>query len=81
MGQKVHPTGLRLGIGQGWDSSWSPDLQQNSQQYRDLLHIDIEIRNLIVQLFNANNGYAYISCVVLDKKKPYYVLQSWDKSL
>ena len=57
MGQKVHPTGLRLGIGQGWDSSWSPDLQEDSQQYRDLLHIDIEIRNLITQLFTANEGY------------------------
>jgi ribosomal protein S3 len=57
MGQKVHPTGLRLGIGQGWDSSWSPTLRQNSQQYRDVLHIDIEIRNLIIQLFSANNCY------------------------
>lgn len=34
-----------------------------------------------VKTSNANNGYAYLSCVVLDKKKPYYVLQSWDKSL
>ena len=60
MGQKVHPTGLRLGIGQGWDSSWSPDLQEDSQQYRDLLHIDIEIRNLITQLFQHQNLPKYL---------------------
>ena len=47
----------------------------------ELLNIAYNLSNLRVKTHNANNGYAYISCVVLDKKKPYYVLQSWDKSL
>ena len=47
----------------------------------ELLNTAYNLSSLRVKTHNANNGYAYISCVVLDKKKPYYVLQSGDKSL
>ena len=47
----------------------------------ELLDIANNLSSLRVKTSNTNNGYAYISCVVLDKKKPYCVLQSWDKSL
>lgn len=58
MGQKVHPIGLRLGITQGWDSSWSSNpTSPTSQSYRHNLHIDLEIRNLIKQLFASKGGY------------------------
>ena len=47
----------------------------------ELLNKAHNLSSLRVKSHNANNGYAYISCVVLDKKKPYDVLQSWDCSL
>ena len=47
----------------------------------ELLNKAYNLAKLRVKTHNANNGYAYISCVVLDKKKSYYVLQSWHKSL
>jgi hypothetical protein len=31
-----------------------------------------------IQIKNNNNGYAYMSCVILDKKKSYYVLFYWN---
>lgn len=39
MGQKVNPTGLRLGINRTWDSRWYAN-----SNYADLLHEDLEIR-------------------------------------
>ena len=30
---------------------------------------------------NSGNGYAYMTCIIVDKKKPYCVLQCWYKSL
>merc|ERR1712166_227989 len=56
-GQKVHSTGFRLGVSQGWDSSWSLDPAQKGHNYRHYLHMDLEIRNLITQLFASKNGY------------------------
>jgi small subunit ribosomal protein S3 len=40
MGQKVHPTGIRLGIVKDWTSRWYAD----SEDYADLLNTDIEVR-------------------------------------
>ncbi len=42
MGQKVHPTGLRLGIIKTWDSRWFA-----KKNYAPLLHEDIRIRSLV----------------------------------
>ncbi|MGD1887396.1 MAG: 30S ribosomal protein S3 [Cohaesibacteraceae bacterium] len=42
MGQKVIPTGLRLGINQTWNSRWFADTD-----YAKLLHEDLKIRNFI----------------------------------
>ena len=47
MGQKVCPVGLRLGITKTWDSKWFAE----KQRYRDLLHEDLKIRNLIKNEF------------------------------
>ncbi|HAA90126.1 MAG: 30S ribosomal protein S3 [Thermoanaerobacterales bacterium 50_218] len=46
MGQKVHPKGLRLGIIKDWDSKWYAE-----KNYRELLHEDIALRNLIKKRF------------------------------
>ncbi len=42
MGQKVHPTGLRLGIIKTWDSRWF-----SQKNYATLLHEDIRIRKIV----------------------------------
>jgi len=43
MGQKVHPTGIRLGIVKDWNSRW----YANSRDYSVFLHQDIEVREYI----------------------------------
>lgn len=49
MGQKVHPTGFRLGVIKDWDSRWYAE-----KDYAKLLHEDIRIRSYIKErLFNA----------------------------
>jgi small subunit ribosomal protein S3 len=40
MGQKVHPTGIRLGIVKDWTSKWYAD----SRNYGDYLNKDLEVR-------------------------------------
>ncbi|MDT8862285.1 30S ribosomal protein S3 [Alkalihalobacillus sp. MEB130] len=42
MGQKVNPTGLRVGIIKDWESKWYAD-----KDYADLLHEDIKIREYV----------------------------------
>ena len=40
MGQKVHPTGIRLGIIKDWTSTW----YANSKDYAKFLHTDMRVR-------------------------------------
>jgi small subunit ribosomal protein S3 len=40
MGQKVHPTGIRLGIVKDWTSKW----YANSKQYPEFLNSDLKVR-------------------------------------
>ena len=42
MGQKVHPTGFRVGVLEGWQSRWFAE-----KEYAALLHDDIRIREFI----------------------------------
>jgi small subunit ribosomal protein S3 len=49
LGQKVHPTGFRLGVIKDWDSRWYAE-----KDYAKLLHEDVRIRDYINgRLFNA----------------------------
>ena len=51
MGQKVHPTGIRLGIIKDWTSTWYAD----SNDYSDFLHADIKVREYVrKKLANAS---------------------------
>lgn len=51
MGQKVHPTGLRLGIVKDWSSTWYAD----SRRYAGFLHADIKVREYLrKKLANAS---------------------------
>ncbi|MGD2172452.1 MAG: 30S ribosomal protein S3 [Gammaproteobacteria bacterium] len=43
MGQKVHPTGFRLGIATDWTSKWYAD----SGQFADFLEEDLKIRDFL----------------------------------
>ncbi len=44
MGQKVHPTGFRLGIIKDWEAHWFAE-----KEYTRLLHEDISLRKMIQQ--------------------------------
>jgi small subunit ribosomal protein S3 len=43
MGQKVHPTGIRLGIVKDWNSRW----YANSQAYPEMLRQDLIVRDFL----------------------------------
>ncbi|MBN4079446.1 30S ribosomal protein S3 [Beggiatoa alba] len=43
MGQKVHPTGIRLGIVKDWTSKWYAD----SKDFADTLNMDLKVRDYI----------------------------------
>lgn len=43
MGQKVHPTGIRLGIVKDWTSKWYAD----SKDYANFLNTDLEVRDFL----------------------------------
>ena len=59
MGQKVNPIGLRLGINRTWDSRWFAD----REEYADLLHEDLRIRDFILK----SRRQAGISKVVIER--------------
>lgn len=46
MGQKVNPTGLRIGINKTWSSRWYFD----PKEYVDTLHEDLQLRKLIMKM-------------------------------
>lgn len=51
MGQKVHPTGIRLGIVKDWTSKWYAD----SRDYADNLYTDLKVREFLrKRLANAS---------------------------
>src|SRR5436189_100134 len=51
MGQKVNPTGLRLGINRTWDSRW----YAGKKEYGKLLQEDIKIREYLSDKLVAEN--------------------------
>ncbi len=51
MGQKVHPTGIRLGIIKDWTSTWYAD----SKNYAEFLQTDLQVRDYLrKKLANAS---------------------------
>ncbi len=49
MGQKVNPTGFRLGITTDHRSRWFADSTNDGQRYRDYVKEDVEIRRLMTE--------------------------------
>jgi len=60
MGQKVNPIALRGGINKTWASTWFAE----GQNYVDLLHSDLKLREYIERKFHKNG----ISFVQIDRK-------------
>lgn len=60
MGNKVHPTGIRLGITTDWQSRWFG----SKKTYREQLRKDIEIRGFIVTKWKA----AAIASVEIERR-------------
>ena len=58
MGQKVNPTGLRLGINRTWDSRWYAD-----GSYSDYLHEDLKIKEFLKEKL----AQAGVSKVVIER--------------
>lgn len=57
MGQKIHPTGFRLGVSQNWNAKWYAE----RQDYVNKLNSDIKIREFIrSELANASVSKIYI---------------------
>ncbi|MDA8273694.1 MAG: 30S ribosomal protein S3 [Deltaproteobacteria bacterium] len=57
MGQKVNPTGLRIGINQSWNSIWYSD-----RNYSTFLHEDLKIRDFLKKkLYSAGISKINIS--------------------
>ncbi|MCL2472066.1 MAG: 30S ribosomal protein S3 [Treponema sp.] len=46
MGQKVNPTGLRIGINKTWGSRWYVD----PKEYADTLHEDLKLRKMVMDM-------------------------------
>lgn len=61
MGQKVSPVGLRVGIIRDWDSRWYAD----KNDFADLLHEDIKIRELLEELY----AKASVSRIEIERSK------------
>lgn len=49
MGQKVHPTGIRLGITKDWSSKW----YANNKDYADYLNADMKVREFLRKKLQA----------------------------
>ena len=59
MGQKINPTGFRLGINRTWDSRW----YANSKDYGRLLHEDFAIRATLMKELKQ----AAISKIIIER--------------
>ena len=59
MGQKIHPTGLRIGINKNWESRWFPKFNKMPEQIAE----DDAIRKFLKkQLY-----YAGISHIIIER--------------
>ena len=59
MGQKVHPTGFRLGIIKNWNSIWYAD----SANFSEMLNNDLKVRNYLKQKL----AHASVSKIQIDR--------------
>ncbi len=73
MGQKINPTGLRVGIIRGWSSKWYSD-----KAYQQWLHEDIKVRRFILD----HKGFASrFEAMRKDAARPKTVIKLGDASI
>ena len=65
MGQKVNPTGFRVGITEDWKSKWYAP----KAAFGDFLGEDFKIRRLIDQKLNRRPPFAAISDVLIERTR------------
>lgn len=70
MGRKVHPVGFRLGINQPWGGRWFAE----GNTYRQQLHQDFAIRNLLLGKLSKGGAAANEKVRELRKQMPDSVL-------
>jgi len=59
MGQKIHPTGFRLGVVTDWNSKWYAD----SKDYANYLNIDLKVRDYLKKKL----GHASVSKIEITR--------------
>lgn len=64
MGQKVHPTGVRLGIIYDWLANW-----YSRQNFAELLSSDLQVRKYLDKWFGNNNAAA-VSKIRIERPAP-----------
>lgn len=69
MGRKVHPYGFRLGVIRDWKSHWYAE----GEEYTDLLHEDLEIREYIRDTL----GRAGISRIEIERSPNQVTITIW----
>ena len=77
MGQKVHPTGIRLGISKKWSSNWFSD----SSSFSKNVHQDFLIRELL----NKKLKDAAVSNIQIERSSDNVTVtifssQTWDRN-
>lgn len=65
MGQKVHPTGFRVGITEGWRSRWFAP----KAAFADFLIEDYKIRRFVDQQLNRKPPYAAVAKVEIERTR------------
>ena len=56
MGQQSNGIGLRYGVIDGWNSSWSINPCEKIE-YRDLVQVSSDVEKLVTNLFKLNKGF------------------------
>ena len=77
MGQKVHPTGIRLGIIKDWTSTWYAD----TKDYADYLHTDMEVRTYLRKVEEAIAGGNHDTAVAALKAAEPEIARSAQKGI
>jgi len=70
MGRKVHPIGMRLGINQPWQGRWFAE----GKTYREQLHQDFAIRNVLMGGMSKGGAAADARAVALRREMPDMIL-------
>jgi small subunit ribosomal protein S3 len=65
MGQKVNPTGFRVGITEDWKSKWYAP----KNAYGDFLGEDFKLRKLIDQKLNRRPPFAAVSEILIERTR------------